>query len=642
MKRNLKKITATFMSFLFLFTLVLVDGKVAYALAKPATPNLQHNNWSGEPNYEITMNIWWGENGDKWRLYENNKLIHEESLVNQSPQAQSASFKITGKAKGTYNYKCELVNGAGVSESSVINVTVTKEVDNSKPEVPSNLKAMTNGENSIIVTWNKVDEANSYELEVDGTVNSINGEQYNHEGLKAGSTHSYRVRSKNANGVSDWSSVVTAKTSEAPEVVEKPTVPQNLVAKAKDSKTIELSWVSSNNVDYYELSLDGKIVKVNDNKYTHSDLAAESKHEYKVRAVNKVGASEFSNLVSATTLKEDSNKPELGNDGLPERVIVGYWHNFDNGSTTTSLKDTSLDFDLIDVAFAESLSDQATMIFEPYNNTKEGFKEEIKYLQSKGKKVIISIGGQNGRLHLDTKEKEDAFVNSMVDIIKTYGFDGMDLDLEGGAVSLDAGDTDLNNPTTPKVVHLINGTKRIREEVGGNFILTMAPEVTYVQGGLISYAGPWGAYLPVINGLRDELTLLHVQHYNHGSQEALDGNTYMQGTADFEVAMAEMMITGFYLGRGTTNYFEGLPAEKVAIGLPSSTKAAGSGYISEEEGIKALNYLINGQDFGGKYKLQNKEGYKKFRGVMTWSTNWDETTGFKFSKAYREFFDSIN
>ena len=98
MKRNLKKITATFMSFLFLFTLVLVDGKVAYALAKPATPNLQHNNWSGEANYEITMNIWWGENGDKWRLYENNKLIHEESLVNQSPQAQSASFKITGKS----------------------------------------------------------------------------------------------------------------------------------------------------------------------------------------------------------------------------------------------------------------------------------------------------------------------------------------------------------------------------------------------------------------------------------------------------------------------------------------------------------------------------------------------------------------
>ena len=76
------------------------------------------------------------------------------------------------------------------------------------------------------------------QLEVDGIVNSINGEQYNHEGLKAGSTHSYRVRSKNANGVSDWSSVVTAKTSEAPEVVEKPTAPQNLVAKAKDSRNL--------------------------------------------------------------------------------------------------------------------------------------------------------------------------------------------------------------------------------------------------------------------------------------------------------------------------------------------------------------------------------------------------------------------
>ncbi|WP_066874308.1 chitinase [Clostridium mediterraneense] len=332
---------------------------------------------------------------------------------------------------------------------------------------------------------------------------------------------------------------------------------------------------------------------------------------------------------------------ELKADGLPEKVLVGYWHNFDNGSTTTHLKDTSLNYDLIDVAFAESLSDQATMVFEPYNATKEEFKKEIEYLQSKGKKVVISIGGQNGRLDLDTKEKEDKFVTSMTDIIKEYGFDGMDIDLEGGAVSLGPGDVDINNPSTPKVRNLISGTKRIVKEFGDKFILTMAPEITYVQGGMIAYSGPWGAYLPVIHGLRDELTLLHVQHYNHGSQEGLDGNTYAQGTADFEVAMAEMMITGFDIGRNPNNHFPGLPASKVAIGLPSSTKAAGSGFISEEEGIKALDYLINGKSFGGKYKMQNESGYKDFRGVMTWSTNWDETTNFKFSNAYRSFFDNL-
>lgn len=643
MRLKLKHFVATFLSFIFLSCLVISDGQLAYALSKPSTPNLTHNNWSGETDYDITMNIWWGENGDKWKIYENNKLIHEENLENNSPQAQSATFKVTGKAKGTYSYKCELINSGGVSESGTITVSVTKETSDNKPAVPSNLKATVLGENSIRVNWTAVLGINSYDIEVDGKVESVIGTEYSHSGLTAGTSHSYRVRAKNNNSTSEWSAPITAKTTDKPIVEEKPAVPTNLVAVAKDSKTIDISWNADSNAEYYELVADGKAINVSVNNYKHSGLAAESKHDYKVRAVNKVGASDFTALVTATTLKEDSSgeTPDTGKDGLPEKVVVGYWHNFDNGSTTTSLKDTSLDFDLIDVAFAESLDDQATMIFEPYNNTEEGFKKEIEYLQSKGKKVVISIGGQNGRLHLDTKEKEDIFVKSMVDIIKKYGFDGIDLDLEGGAVSLDPGDTDVNNPKTPKVVNLISGTKRIRSEIGGNFILTMAPEVTYVQGGLIAYSGPWGAYLPVINGLRDELTLLHVQHYNHGSQEALDGNTYMQGTADFQVAMAEMMITGFYLGRGTDNYFKGLPAEKIAIGLPSSAKAAGSGQISEEEGIKALDYLINGKDFGGKYKLQNKEGYKKFRGVMTWSTNWDETTGFKFSKAYRQFFDSI-
>ena len=46
----------------------------------------------------------------------------------------------------------------------------------------------------------------------------------------------------------------------------------------------------------------------------------------------------------------------------------------------------------------------------------------------------------------------------------------------------------------------------------------------------------------MIHGVRDILTILHVQHYNTGSVTALDNQCYNSGTADFHVAMAEMLI----------------------------------------------------------------------------------------------------
>lgn len=572
--KKFKKITSIFVCAIFaLFTINLGCSK-AYAsgMDKPATPSISHNNWDGKSSFDITMNMWWGQNGTECKLYENGKVIDSIKLNSNSPNAQSAIFHLKNKAKGNYRYKVALINQAGSSESSEITVAVT-EGDGSgnvveKPAVPTGLKGVAKGTNSIEVTWNLVNSANSYDLEVDGKIMSNVKTPYINGNLLQDSMHKYRVRAVNEGGSSEWSNVISVKTEK--ETVTPPVVPP-----------------------------------------------------------------------VQPPVEPPVTPPTTGGDGLPSKVLIGYWHNFDNGSTATHLKDTSLNFDLIDVAFAESMPDEATMIFKPYNASPQDFKKEIEYLQSKGKKVVLSIGGQNGRLHLDTKEKEDTFVKTMTAIIDQYGFDGMDIDLEGGTVSLGAGDVDINNPSTPKVKHLISGIKRICKAKGKNFILTMAPEVTYVQGGLIAYAGPWGAYLPVINALRDELTILHVQHYNHGSEEALDGNTYTQGTADFQVAMAEMMITGFDVGRNPNNHFKGLPASKVAIGLPACSNAAGGGYTDENEVIKALDYLINGKDFGGKYKLRNPKGYKDFRGVMTWSTNWDETVNFKFSNAYRHYFDSL-
>lgn len=556
MRKLFKKFMAVLISLpVFTVLLGLCPIKTLAAGSPPATPNLSHDNWDGRNDFTLEMNMWWGTNGTSWKLYENNKLIIEEPLKDNSPNAQKATYKVASKPKGSYTYKCELINASGKTLSNSITVNVTSDAPNPPietiPDTPNKLTAIAENYSSILIRWDASTSATSYELEIDN-----------------------------------------------------------------------------------------KIVEVTTTSYTHNNLAPKSTHNYKVRAKNKKGASNWSNLISATTPDKPTN-PDPDPTPVPSKILVGYWHNFDNGSTNIKLRDISPKFDVIDVAFAESNGDFATMVFSPYNATKDEFISDIKYLQSKGKKIILSIGGQNGSLELTSKAAEDKFVNSMSQLIATYGFNGIDIDLEGGSVSLLGGDTNFKAPTTPKIVNLISAIKRLRGEFGPNFMLTMAPEIAYVQGGYSSYGGPWGAYLPVIYGLRNELSFIHVQHYNAGSAEAPDGNTYAQGTADFQVAMADMLISGFPIARDTNNIFPGLPAEKVVIGLPACSRGAGGGYITPNEMKKALDYLILGKSFGGKYVLKTPSGYKNFRGLMTWSINWDAASNSEFSNNYRSYFDSI-
>ncbi len=325
---------------------------------------------------------------------------------------------------------------------------------------------------------------------------------------------------------------------------------------------------------------------------------------------------------------------------LPSKLLVGYWHNFDNGTGIVKLSNVSSDWDVINVAFAETSGDRSTLQFSPVTGSDDDFKSDIKALNSKGKKVVLSIGGQNGVLLLPDQTSKQNFINSAISLIDKYGFNGIDIDLESG-MSLNGGDTDFKNPTTPQIVNLISALKTICNHYGSNFILSMAPETAYVQGGYTAYANIWGAYLPVIYGLKDNLTYIHVQHYNAGGSTALDGKTYNQGTPDYEVAMAEMLLHGFPIAGNPNNVFPALRQDQVMIGLPACPAAAPSGgYIKPTDMEKALNYLINGTSFGGAYKLANSNGYSNFRGLMSWSINWDINNNYEFSKAYRNYFNN--
>ncbi|KAB8176374.1 chitinase [Microbispora catharanthi] len=335
-----------------------------------------------------------------------------------------------------------------------------------------------------------------------------------------------------------------------------------------------------------------------------------------------------------------------------KRLLVGYLHaSFANGSGYVRMADVPDAWDIIDLAFGEPTSPTSGDIrFTrcpaaecPSVESDADFVAAVRAKQAAGKKVLISIGGQNGIVQLTTTAARDKFVQSVAAIIDRYGLDGLDIDFEGHSLSLNPGDTDFRNPTTPVVVNLISAIKTLKARYGARFTLTMAPETFFVQLGYQFY-GPGqngtadarsGAYLPVIHALRDDLTLLHVQDYNSGPIMGLDNQYHTMGVADFHAAMTDMLLTGFPVAGGAT--FPPLRPDQVAIGLPAAPYA-GNGYTSTAEVQSAFDCLAKGTGCGS-YRPHGV--FPGLRGLMAWSVNWDKYDGSEFSRSHRAYLDAL-
>jgi len=310
---------------------------------------------------------------------------------------------------------------------------------------------------------------------------------------------------------------------------------------------------------------------------------------------------------------------------IPNPALIGYWHNWtDINAPYIQLDSIDNRYNVIEIAFAVPTSpSDMNMLFVPDVVTPTVFTTKVQTLQSQGKKVLLSIGGATTSIDLTTTLNKNAFVNTMTAIINTYGFDGIDIDIENGNSILISGGT-ITAPSNMAQINLIDAIKQImanyRTSHSQKLLLTMAPETAYVQGGQSGFGSIWGGYLPIIDGLRDSLDVLQVQLYNSGSMFGIDGSIYTQGTADFIIAMTEAVIHGFNTSGGM---FVGLPANKVAVGLPACTSAAGGGFVDSATVKTAIDYLRGNGSQPGSYVLSNVSGYPSLRGMMTWSINWD-------------------
>ncbi|MFG2521718.1 chitinase [Streptomyces sp. NPDC048527] len=284
----------------------------------------------------------------------------------------------------------------------------------------------------------------------------------------------------------------------------------------------------------------------------------------------------------------------------PAHAVTGYWQNFNNGATVQKLSDVPADYDIIAVAFADATATPGAVDFTLDSAglggyTEDAFKADIKAKQAAGKSVVISIGGQNGTVSINDANSATNFANSVYSLMQEYGFNGVDIDLENG----------LNS------TYMSQALKSLSAKAGSDFVLTMAPQTIDMQSTS-------GEYFKTALAVKDILTVVNMQYYNSGSMLGCDGKVYSQGSVDFLTALACIQLEG------------GLDPSQVGLGVPASTSAAGSGYVSPSVVNAALDCLTKGTNCGS---FKPSKTYPGLRGAMTWSTNWDATSGNAWSSA---------
>jgi chitinase len=538
-------------------------------------------------------------------------------------------------AQGTYNADDVSLDGpGGTGPPGVPGTPVVGTVTNSSI-------ALSWGASSGTVSGYRVYEGTTVVATATGTSTTVSG-------LATCSSHTYTVAAFNSAGESAKSGPVSATTTGCGTGV--PGKPGTPVVGTVTDSSIALSWgASSGTVSGYRV-YEGTAVRatVTGTAATVSGLATCSSHTYAVAAFNASGESVRSDPVSATTTG-------CTNTGLPKHALIGYLHaSFANGSGYIRVADVPAAWDIIDLAFGEPTSvtsgdirfNRCSVSECPNVESDADFIAAIRAKQAQGKKVLISIGGQNGQVQLTTTAARDKFVSSVAAIIDRWGLDGLDIDFEGHSLFLNAGDTDFHNPTTPVIVNLISALRSLKARYGARFVLTMAPETFFVQLGYQFYGpGPFGGqdpragdYLPVIYAMRNDLTVLHVQDYNSGPIMGLDNQFHNIGNADFHIAMTDMLKAGFPVAGNTNNMFPPLREDQIAFGLPAAS-LAGNGYTTPDQVHQALDCLVKGTNCGG-YTLRGGRS-PSFRGLMTWSINWDRFFNWEFMNSHEPYLNSL-
>lgn len=247
----------------------------------------------------------------------------------------------------------------------------------------------------------------------------------------------------------------------------------------------------------------------------------------------------------------------------------------------------------------------------------------VNKVKAQKRKVIISLGGQFFHLTMKTEQDKVNFVNQVEKIVDKYGFEGIDLDLEGSATSAD----------TTLLAQAVNEVVSHYRNQGKDFLLTMAPEWSYItpvrygcgQWGSGAYENTFYTELATKIGM-ENISYVMPQTYNQGPANGICGANETKvspseggGMPSFVAAMTWALTTesGYAANtKGNTGtLMPRIPSNKFLVGVPAALGAAG-GYMA---------YQLSPTEIASSWSIMQKTYGITAGGFMSWSADWDAT-----------------
>ena len=308
----------------------------------------------------------------------------------------------------------------------------------------------------------------------------------------------------------------------------------------------------------------------------------------------------LSNVKPQVTPTARSTDQRVTTYRLPAHVLTGYWQDFTNGAKPLRLADVPTTYNLVAVSFGTATRTPGQVGFSVGSDlasalggyTKAEFINDIHTLHSRGQEVILSAGGAAGTITVNDAAAATNFADSVYSLMRQYGFDGVDVDLENGL-----------NPD-----YMASALQQLAAKAPG-MIITLAPEIPGMQS-------PSASYFQLALKIKNILTLVNTQYYNADPIRGCNGKTYAPGTEDFLTAQACTLLQG------------GLSPDQISLSLPASRSGATNGYVQPSVVNNALDCLAGGSNCGS---FKPTSTYPAIRGAADWSVNWDAANGYGYA-----------